>query len=238
MSQGIAQKLVAAIAERDQANALIYTDYLVNAYKPGQVIYKVRLTQLRRSCMLCNAVCPQDCLLLECSHGFCNTECLKKYCLEITENSLANLNEIYCRKCPFPLPRDLVVHAFGGLEAIERIKRQANDLKFKALMPDVFDRENRIEFRCEVCEEMFAYHLGVILDCKHRFCKDDFTMHVEIKIGDNLVSDEQLQCLLADCKTPIGYKCMKQYCDGELFNRYNTLLGNLIPVSFGDDFLL
>mmetsp|Transcript_8324 Transcript_8324/g.16441 ORF Transcript_8324/g.16441 Transcript_8324/m.16441 type:complete len:362 (-) Transcript_8324:6013-7098(-) len=229
MSQGIADKLVRSIEKSDLEDADIYVGYLLKLLKDSQDTVRVRTSGWRRKCLQCKKECRHEAIWLQCIHGFCSVNCFKEYCLSETEQSLGDIEGITCKVCMSKVQGQQIVDLFGGLEAIERIKREANDAKLKALLPEVYESEHKIEFQCQVCQENFPYHKGVILSCKHRFCLDDFNDYVEMKIGDNQVSEEEMLCMIADCKTPIGYRYLREYTPRDLFSRYEKLLANLIP---------
>jgi hypothetical protein len=169
---------------------------------------------------------------------FCNNDCLKKHCLAATGNSLANLADIKCKLCDRRIRTDLIVHAFGGEEEIYRTKREENDRVTRQLVPEIYAAEHpKLEFTCEICVEIFPFHEGVILDCKHRFCKDCFNGHVESKIGDNEISEDKMLCPNAKCGRTIGYAMLRASSDPKLFARYEELLRNLIPDSEGETLL-
>jgi hypothetical protein len=163
---------------------------------------------------------------------FCTNDCFKQYCLATTGNSLANLADIKCKMCDRPVHRDLIVHAFGGEDEIDHFKQAENDRVTRQLIPETYaDEHPKLEFTCEICGEVFPYHEGVVLDCRHRFCTDCFNGYVENKIEENQVSEEEMLCPNAKCGRPIGYARLRSNSDSKLFARYDKLLGNLIPAS-------
>lgn len=96
----------------------------------------------------------------------------------------------------------------------------------------------KFTFECEVCFGEFEFHLGVVLDCKHRFCLDDFRDFVENLIKSNKVLDEDLKCLKADCVVPIGYYRLREYISHTLFTQYEDLRAKTITSTADDEIYL
>eukprot|EP00928_Gymnodinium_smaydae_P087104 TRINITY_DN71438_c0_g1_i1.p1 TRINITY_DN71438_c0_g1~~TRINITY_DN71438_c0_g1_i1.p1 ORF type:complete len:337 (-),score=62.68 TRINITY_DN71438_c0_g1_i1:344-1354(-) len=82
--------------------------------------------------------------------------------------------------------------------------RAINDERLARDLQSGFDQEvaakvARATFECPLCFDSLTFDESVELDCLHRFCQDCFGRHLELKIREKRVREEELSCPMPGC---------------------------------------
>lgn len=181
---------------------------------------RVSVLSYSKKCLFCGkfTVSFESAVHLLCNtdHVFCSVNCLKRYALLCTNNTLLELENVKCPTCRVLIEPQQINKAFGG--NIEGIQQDACDRALNELLSEEEKELLQAKFSCEVCWNQFKVEEGITLECDHRFCYNCIKAHCDLLIDSAQVSEERLQC--PSCPQVLSAYEIEDIVGPEMYGKY------------------
>jgi hypothetical protein len=183
-------------------------------------LFRVKLQEKERSCMICGSVIGSVATILDCKHCICSQKCIESLISDQLEGNLTKYDILHC-KCGKKISTKITRRAFGG-----------DEIFFK-LLSEV-SKKYEPKLSCPICGVELPVSDFITLECDHRYCKDCISMSIEILIKEGNVGNE-INC--PECQKIVDPHIILGLIDESTREKYDDFLLRSLDAKSGERYV-